>query len=327
MGVDIKSKSVKICAPARLHFGFLDPSGASGRKYASIGLVIEGFDAILEIEKNEKFVVNGSICNKEIINFIHKTINLLNNHFNFDSNFGIKIQNLPPRHSGFGSGTQLALAISKAYSNLNSLGCSVRELSNIIKRGKRSGIGIAGFESGGFLVDGGKSQNTDLPPPLINRVNFPDEWRIILVLQRNKKGLHGKLENQVIESLPFVSKSDSSFLCHETFLKILPAIIERNFPLFAEGLTEIQDFMGKLFYVSHGNSFFSSKEVGKLLMWFNKNFETSIGQSSWGPTGFAFFESNEIANKALNLAKSERIVSNELEVVIVKSKNSGFKIL
>lgn len=305
----------------------MDPSGVSGRKYVSIGLVIEDFDAILEIKKNNILSITGDKCDDEIKNFIGKIICLLNDHFKIHHFYSVVIRNLPPRHSGFGSGTQLALAISKAYSHINSLSCSVRELSNIIKRGNRSGIGIAGFEFGGFLVDGGKSQAFNLPPPLINRVSFPDEWRIVLVLQRDKKGLYGKLENQVIESLPFVNKTDSSFLCQETFLKILPAIIEKNFSLFSEGLTTIQDFMGKLFYVPHGNSYFSSKEVGKLLKWLENNFETSVGQSSWGPTGFAFFESNELAVKALNLAKSKKIINNKIEVVIVKAKNTGFKIL
>ena len=33
---------MSLIAPARLHFGFLDPTGLSGRKFASLGLLLRG---------------------------------------------------------------------------------------------------------------------------------------------------------------------------------------------------------------------------------------------------------------------------------------------
>ena len=41
---------MSLIAPARLHFGFLDPTGLSGRQFASLGLVIEGYNVELKPE-------------------------------------------------------------------------------------------------------------------------------------------------------------------------------------------------------------------------------------------------------------------------------------
>ena len=40
---------VNVRAPGRLHLGFLDPSGTLGRRFGSIGLVIDGFEIELEL--------------------------------------------------------------------------------------------------------------------------------------------------------------------------------------------------------------------------------------------------------------------------------------
>ena len=36
--------AIRVCAPGRLHLGFLDPSGSLGRRFGSVGLVIDGFE-------------------------------------------------------------------------------------------------------------------------------------------------------------------------------------------------------------------------------------------------------------------------------------------
>src|SRR5512137_2926528 len=74
-----------------------------------------------------------------------------------------------PAHVGLGSGTQLALAVGTALAQLGGLKLSVTELSSIMKRGVHSGIGIATFQHGGFVVDGGHpvvDSHQALPPVL-----------------------------------------------------------------------------------------------------------------------------------------------------------------
>ena len=50
---------MSLIAPARLHFGFLDPTGLSGRKFASLGLVIEGYNVELEVRRSKTLIITG----------------------------------------------------------------------------------------------------------------------------------------------------------------------------------------------------------------------------------------------------------------------------
>ena len=38
-----------VAAPARLHLGFLDPAATLGRRFGSVGLVLDGLDTVVEI--------------------------------------------------------------------------------------------------------------------------------------------------------------------------------------------------------------------------------------------------------------------------------------
>lgn len=62
------------------------------------------------------------------------------------------------------------------------------------ERGIRSGIGIGAFRSGGLLVDGGRGLETDIPP-IISRMDFPQQWRILLVFDTRQQGVHRAQES------------------------------------------------------------------------------------------------------------------------------------
>src|SRR5262249_44647683 len=113
-----------------------------------------------------------------------------------------------PEHVGLGSGTQLAIAVGVALSRLFGLDISIQEMAALYDRGQRSGIGIGAFEQGGFLVDGGKGPH-DTPPPVVARIDFPAEWRLLLVFDRALRGLHGERELAAFRALPEFPESTS----------------------------------------------------------------------------------------------------------------------
>ena len=82
-----------------------------------------------------------------------------------------------PAHAGLGSGTQLAVAIGAGLLKLEGLSRASAELGETAERGARSAIGMAAFEAGGFIVDGGRGPRRApaARPPL--RVPFPESWR------------------------------------------------------------------------------------------------------------------------------------------------------
>jgi hypothetical protein len=160
----------------------------------------------------------------------------------------IDVTQTPRAHTGLGSGTQLALAVGVAFVRLLGHVAPSAELAALLGRGARSGIGVLGFDSGGLLVDGGPSGDLHPGvPPLLARQPFPDDWRVLLVSDNSREGLHGADERRGLAALaPFPQKL-AAHLCHLVLMKILPGAAERNIVPFAHGLTEMQQTIGEYF--------------------------------------------------------------------------------
>ncbi len=88
-----------------------------------------------------------------------------------------------PRHVGLGSGTQLALSVLAGTARAHGLEPRVRDHAPAMGRGGRSGVGVATFEAGGFVVDAGHPTarfTTEPPaegdwtvPPVVSRHDLP----------------------------------------------------------------------------------------------------------------------------------------------------------
>ncbi len=93
----------------------------------------------------------------------------------------IRVVSAPAEHVGLGVGTQLCLAVARAVARLAAeTDLSVEQLVRLTGRGRRSGIGLHGFEHGGLIVDGGRRNEADVPP-LLARLPFPEVWSILVV--------------------------------------------------------------------------------------------------------------------------------------------------
>src|SRR5262249_59394078 len=93
--------------------------------------------------------------------------------YRLDRRLDLRIEESIPNHVGLGSGTQLALATGAAVAHLFGLDLDARAIAGLLDRGARSSIGIATFERGGVVLDGGRGGN-DRPPPGLSPLPFPD---------------------------------------------------------------------------------------------------------------------------------------------------------
>ena len=106
-----------------------------------------------------------------------------------------------PHHAGLGAGTQLGLAVARAMAiAAGHEDWDAPELARRVGRGLRSGVGVHGFGRGGFLVEAGKRSQECLAP-LITRVDFPESWRVVLVLSLGCSPWHGTEEQQAFRQL------------------------------------------------------------------------------------------------------------------------------
>ncbi len=148
------------------------------------------------------------------------------------------VERVPNAHAGLGTGTQLALAVARAVAANSQLeGLGAVELAHRAGRGLRSGLGVHGFERGGLLVEGGKKY-ADGIAPLLARVEFPSQWRVLLMIPPWGKGLHGSEEAKLFDQLGDPSRSlrVTDSLCRLVLLGILPALAECDLRTFGEAL-------------------------------------------------------------------------------------------
>jgi beta-RFAP synthase len=307
--------SVTVRAPARLHLGFLDMNGGLGRRFGSLGLAIGGYETRITAQRAAEMSVQGVEAER-----VRRILGQLSSVVG-SSSYAISIESAIPPHSGLGSGTQLGLAVAAALHHLNDRSGGPSQYALLMGRGARSGAGIGLFVAGGFIVDGGHGPNT-VVPPIIARTAFPEAWRIILISDRSQRGISGAEEVDAFAALPQFPKSAAGEICRIVLMQILPALAENDLESFGAGISAIQRIVGDYFAPVQGGSRFKSRAVEAMLHHLAAAGATGIGQTSWGPTGFAFVLDAATAKKLL-AAASPKAAEMQLDMKICKALNRG----
>lgn len=275
---------VRITTPSRLHFSLLDLNGSLGRIDGGFGLAITDPNFQILAERATGIHVGASAYRERA----HAVLTRLQETYPFP---GIKIsfESEIPMHCGFGSGTQLALGVAQSVNVLYELGLDVQALAKVVGRGGTSGIGIAAFDTGSFIVDGGhrfpdqkasflpSSALGDIPlPPIVLRHPFPESP--MLIVMPNCSRIYGDAEIALFQKLCPQPEWVAQKLSHILLLQILPALIEGDMPSFGNALNRIQTFGWKKVEIdAQGNEL-------KLTLDFLRNSGAfGAGVSSWGP--------------------------------------------
>lgn len=313
-----RPRYLKVCVktPARLHMGFMDLNGALGRRFGSLGLTLEGAGTQLAAEVAESVSVVGPQARRA-----ESCLRQLQREFDLPGGLRVVIKQAIPEHVGLGSGTQLSLAVGAAVSRMFGLDLDLRDMAARFDRGGRSGIGIGAFEQGGFLLDGGKGE-TDDPPRIITRMAFPSSWRILLIFDRRGQGVHGYQELAAFRELPEFPEAAAARLCRLVLMRALPGLAEHDVHRFGAAIGEIQRVVGDYFAPAQGGRF-ASAAVAEALGWLESAGIAGIGQSSWGPTGFAVIESETRAYGLLRELKSRWGEDGALRFMVCRARNRG----
>lgn len=306
---------IKVEAPARLHLGFMDLDGGLGRRFGGIGLALEGLATRLAVMKAASFSASGPGAERAL-DYARRMFTQLR----LPHAVSIRIHEAIPQHAGLGSGTQLALAVGTAIARLYDLRLDTRAIGQMLDRGARSGIGVGAFDTGGFLLDGGRGP-LDRLPPVTARLEFPAHWRIVLMHDRRGQGLHGAKELGAFDALPHFPAERAAHLCRLVLMQVLPAVADAHLPSVARGISEIQRVVGDYFARAQGGRF-TSPVIAELLAWCEERGIPGVGQSSWGPTGFALIES-EASARALVAEADTRFDRNAVSLQVVRARNYG----
>ena len=316
---DSSVQHITVAAPARLHMGFLDLGGGRGRSFGSLGLTISGLTTKVLVWPSDKVSVAGPEAPRA-----EKIVRGLLDHYGEAKGVHLLVDEAIPAHAGLGSGTQLALAVGMALARLFGWETDGRTIAQLTGRGGRSGIGIGAFDTGGFLIDGGKGQQ-DEPPRILVRTDFPSQWRLLLIFDRQAQGIHGDREVTAFKTLPEFPAVTAGELCRLALTQALPALQEENLEEFGSAIGAIQRAVGDYFAPAQGGRF-ASPRVGEALNWLEEQGIGGIGQSSWGPTGFAVLASATVAGKLLRKAQGRWGTNGPLYFMVCSGLNRGGEI-
>jgi beta-RFAP synthase len=273
---------VRVLAPARLHLGFLDLNGGLGRRFGSLGLALDEVATVLTLRRAAADRAAGPDAGRAA-----GCLARLREAWRVDAAVRLEVERAIPPHAGLGSGTQLGLAVGLGLARLLGRGEGPAEVAALLDRGARSGIGVAAFAEGGFLVDGGRAPGDTAPPPVIARLPFPAAWRVLLVHDPALEGKHGSDEAATFRALPAFPAEQAAHACRLVLLVLLPGVARADLDAVGTALAEIQRLLGDHFAPFQGGGRFTSANVGEAMAWLEAEGVRGVGQSSWGPTGWA----------------------------------------
>lgn len=314
-----RAERVSVRVRARLHFGFMDLNGGLGRRFGSLGVALEAPSTEVVLTRSPRLEVGGAEAARA-----KRYLCAMIEHYGLDDRLKLSVVGSIPPHVGLGSGTQLALSVGIAAARFFDLDLDAWDVARLLDRGARSSVGIGSFLAGGVVLDGGRGARDDAPP-ILGRFEFPEGWRILLVFDRTQAGLHGEAEREAFRRLPQFPPERAGHLCRLVLMSALPGLAERDIARFGGAISEMQRVMGDYFAPAQGARFLSPR-VSDALAWLERSGAAGVGQSSWGPTGFALVGSAEEAER-LRAGLAERWPAGSgLELMITRGRNRGGEI-
>lgn len=275
--------TITVQTSARLHFGLLAVQAASGRNFGGVGLMVQSPGCVLTLEASDR---DECLADPEMSSRLTAWRDEYRRQCPIEHQppaCRIRLTQAIPSHTGLGSGTQTSLALAAALSRLSGEDdVAAPELARRIGRGTRSALGIHGFEQGGLLVEGGKRQSEEISP-LVARLEFPSEWRVLLVMPNDRRGLSGDAERAAFSRLTPMPASLTETLCRIVLMELLPAVASADFATAAAALWEFGQLNGSHFAPVQGGVF-ADPQMAALAQWLTEQGHVGVGQSSWGPT-------------------------------------------
>jgi beta-RFAP synthase len=283
---------VLVKTPSRLHFGIIDLRGDLGRLYGSVGVAIDRPALTLRASPSPELEVVGPRSERA-----HRYAKRVINELGLKGGARIEVISDIPEHAGFGSGTQLALAVATSLMRLHGRPYEVEELAWRLGRGRRSGVGVYAFKYGGFIVDGGHRMGEARGiPPLIFRSPVPEGWFFVVGLPEIGVGLSSEAEEEAFRRLKPPAREMVGEMARIVWLKMIPAIIEGDIRVFGEAITDLDSTFGDYWMEIQGGRY-RHRIIEEGVELLREMGSYGVGQSSWGPAFYGLVEGEDRARE------------------------------
>jgi beta-ribofuranosylaminobenzene 5'-phosphate synthase len=280
---------------ARLHLGFQNLSLAHERLYGGVGLAL----ASPRIEVRAERAETVECADPAVADYVADAVSALD-----VPGATVEVIERFDRHVGLGSGTQLTLSCLAAVARAYDRTVTVREIAPALGRGGRSGVGVATFERGGFVVDAGHPTErfTTAPPargdwtvpkPIV-ATPVPADWRFVLATPVAEPGPSGPPEDRRMRSV--VERADPGIADDVATLltrRLLPALVEGDRGAFGAAAARLGRLNGAWYADEQGGVY--RPPAGRVVEALDSIPAISgAGQTSWGPTVYGVTDADAV---------------------------------
>lgn len=310
---------VRVSAPAHLHAGNPDLHGGYGRLYGTLGVAITEPRLEVEIEESDDYAVELSGEAASLLDsYVYKVERYVSTAERFlrtaadlagCRGLRLKVERVIPPWVGLGGLTPLALAIASAASRL----CNpidIRDAAIAMGRSTISGLGFYSFTNGGLIFDGGFVAGEDHIPPLVFRAEVPLD--VVAVVYASPLGLASRVaglkerEREVLRRMPRMDPGFADRVSRMLLMGVLANAADGRWREAFRWLGEFNRALGEYWAEKQG-SIYCCVEVEKAIAAMIEAGAWGAGQSSWGPTVYAFTEpsiAEEVLRAAVRLLRS-----------------------
>jgi beta-ribofuranosylaminobenzene 5'-phosphate synthase len=297
-----------VAAPARLHFGMLDPAGLGARRFGGCGVGIESPRVVVGIRSrsDDEVAARGAQSERAAV-FARRA----REAFGHREGLEVEVREAIPPHAGLGSGTKLGLAIARGVAELAGVAAGPEALAEASGRAARSSVGSWTFAAPGLVVEAGVT-DAGLISPLVARHLVPERWRCVLALPRDGEGLSGEAEERFFSELHERATGEPR-VARLLLTALLPGLMAGDIDEFGAALTEIQWEIGSMFAARHGGVF--HPRAAPVVEALEALGVGARGQSSWGPTVYGIVADPERAAAVADALRAATDAGTEVRVV------------
>jgi beta-ribofuranosylaminobenzene 5'-phosphate synthase len=299
---------VVVTAPARLHFGMLDPAGIGARRFGGCGVAVESPRVVVAVGpgSGQEVTARGAQADRAAA-FARRA----RDAFAHRGGVEIEVREAIPPHAGLGSGTKLGLAIALGVAELTGVAAGPQRLAEVSGRGARSSVGCWTFAAPGLVVEAGVREGGWISP-LVARHPMPERWRCVLVLPLDGEGLSGDAEERFFDQMHERSAREPS-VSRLLLSALLPGLATGDIDEFGAALTEIQREIGSMFAAQQGGVF--HPRAAPVVDALHVLGVGAVGQSSWGPAVYGIVDSPERAAEVADRLRATVDAGTEVRVV------------
>jgi beta-RFAP synthase len=302
------SRQVTVTAPSRLHFGLFAAANVRAGPVGGIGLMLDRPRSQVRLARSARLEVTADEPGR-ILRVVRQWFSLRAVNLGIAPSCAeelpIAIRHLagPPPHIGLGSGTQLALSVVAGLDRWFEISSELSvDHAMHFGRGRRSAVGSAGFLQGGLICDFGEGDSAAGSQRLTG-LPLPRDWRVVLFRPVHGRGLHGPEEEELFAALSPSDERHRRGLRQIATDAILPAARAADFEAFSAAIHEL-NFRAGLLFAAFQQGPFNGGNLSRMIAYLRNAGVSGVGQSSWGPTGFALCADPAAAERVRRLLEA-----------------------